>query len=131
MALPLSLAHPRRFALARAHALTLRVGRLLRRRRPLLSLPLPSSCWPETHFASARHPEISREISSRADAAEWPPSPPAPAPGHAWLARSPPAGALTPAHCTLPGGWGCPRLFEVPLLKKKKMSNTVYASVLL
>jgi hypothetical protein len=45
-----------------------RVCRLLCRRLPLLSLPLPSSCWPETHFASARHPEISGELCSGAGA---------------------------------------------------------------
>ena len=124
----LSRAHPRPLSLVRAHALTLRVGRLLRRRLPLLSLPLPSSCWPETHFASARHPEISRELSYRADAAEWPPAPPAPAPGPAWLARSPPAGALLPAHRTSPWGvggrggrdGGAHDFLKSPHLKRKK-----------
>lgn len=48
--------------------------------------------------------------------------PPAPAPGHAWLALSPPARTPEPAHRTLPAGdgGGCPRLLEVPLLKKKE-----------
>lgn len=47
--------------------------------------------------------------------------PPAPAPGHACLARSPPAGALVSLPTALcRGQWGCPRLFEVPLLKKEE-----------
>ncbi|KAK2508367.1 hypothetical protein MC885_019685 [Smutsia gigantea] len=101
---------------------------------PSSLVPVGSSACPreaETHFASARHPEIDRELCSRADAADWPPRSPAPAPGHAWLVRSPSACALVPAHYTLPGGGECPPLFEVPLLKKKKMSNTMHASDLL
>lgn len=120
--LALSRAHPRPLPLAQTHALTLWVGRLPRRRLPLLSLPLPSSCWPETHFASARHPESSRELSSRTDAAELPPPPPAPAPGLEWLARSPPARALLPAHRTL-FRRGCPRLYEVPLLQEGNVKH--------
>lgn len=100
--LPLSGAHPRPRALAGAHALTLRVGRLLRRRLPLLSLPLPSSCWPETQCASARHPETSAALlptrRCRVAAAA-----PAPVPGHARLACSP---CPRPGVCPLHFVWG-------------------------
>lgn len=112
------------------------VGRPLRRRLPLLcSLPLPSSCWPETHFASARHPR---------PAANSPPERTLRRgrrrPRHLRLdargrhVRLPLAPRCLPAALSRGGGdrgGQCPRLFEVPLVKKKKISNTVHASDLL
>lgn len=103
---------------------------------PLLcSLPLPSSCWPETHFASARHPR---------PAANSPPERTLRSgrrrPRHLRLGargrrvRLPLAPRRLPAALARGGGdRGAqrPRLFEVPLVRKKKISNTAHASDLL
>lgn len=130
----LSRAHPRPLALAEAHALTLgSAGRGAAGCR--CSLPLPSSCWPETHFASARHPRPAanspRERTLRSGRRR---------PRHLRLdsrgarVRLPRAPRCLPPALSRGGGdrgGQSPRLCEVPLVKKKKISNTVHASDLL
>lgn len=135
--LPLPRAHPRPLAPAGAHALTLRVGRLCAagcRCSHFLFLP-PAGRGRGVHLQGIPRP-----------AASSPPEPPLRGgrcrPGTcAWTraggAFAPcPRPAACPPHFVPGAGVGairgqCPRLFEVPPLIKKKMSNTVPASDLL
>lgn len=100
------------------------------RRLPLLSLPLPSSCWPETHLASRSIPRAAansppgqtlrscrrRPRHLRADT-------------RGWRVCFPPPHCCPPP-CTVPRA-RCLQLLEVLILKKRVKSHSVHTSALL
>jgi hypothetical protein len=135
VALPLSRAHPRPLALTRTHALTLGSAGCCAagcRCSHFLFLPpagqrhiLHLQGIPRSAANSALEPALGVATTTTAAAA-------AAAPGTCAGTRVVGAFASRPRAAVGPlPTRECPRLFEVPLLKKREMSHTLHASELL